>query len=577
MIKKLGRSIRQYKLQSLLAPLFTIGEVFFEVMIPYLMALMIDNGFSSSDLDYIRHIGVWMLLCAVGGLICGILSGKFAAIASCGIAQNLREDMYYKIQDFSFENIDKFSAASLVTRLTTDVTNIQNAYQVIIRMLIRGPIMMIFSLIMAFSMSKSLSLIFLLAIPFLGIFLYYISTHAHVLFQQMFKEYDNLNTVVRENLIGIRTVKAYVREKKEISKFNTTSEAIVKWSTKAESLLVLNDPIMFFAIYVCTIVCSYFGARMIVAETLTTGTLMSLFTYAIQILTSMMMISMVLVQVVMAMASATRIIEVLDEESTITNKPDAATDIKDGSIDFENVSFGYSEGEDKYILRDVNIHIGSGEVIGVIGGTGSSKSSLVNLIPRLYDVGKGAVKVGGIDVRDYDIESLRNKVAVVLQKNELFSGTIKENLRWGNEHASDEQIMEACRLAQADEFIEKFADKYDTYIEHGGRNVSGGQKQRLCIARALLKNPKILILDDSTSAVDTATDARIQDGFKSFIPDTTKIIIAQRITSVMNADKIIVLDEGNVVGFGSHDELMESSQIYREVYESQQKGGDFDE
>ncbi len=577
MIKKLARSIRQYKLPSLLAPLFTIGEVFFEVLIPYLMALMIDNGFSSSDLNYIRRIGVWMLLCAIGGLACGILSGKYAAIASCGIAQNLREDMYYKIQDFSFENIDKFSTASLVTRLTTDVTNIQNAYQVIIRMLIRGPIMMIFSLIMAFSMSKSLSLVFLLAIPFLGVFLFYISTHAHVLFQRMFQEYDNLNTVVRENLIGIRTVKAYVREQKEIGKFNTTSEAIVKWSTKAESLLVLNDPIMFFAIYVCTIVCSYFGAKMIVAETLTTGTLMSLFTYAIQILTSMMMISMVLVQVVMAMASATRIIEVLDEESTITNKPDAAYDVKDGTIDFENVCFGYSEGADKYILRDVNIHINSGEVIGIIGGTGSSKSSLVNLIPRLYDVSEGSVKVGGVDVRDYDIASLRNKVAVVLQKNELFSGTIKENLRWGNEDASDEQIMEACRLAQADEFIEKFADKYDTYIEHGGRNVSGGQKQRLCIARALLKDPKVLILDDSTSAVDTATDAKIQAGFKSFIPDTTKIIIAQRITSVMNADKIIVLDEGNVVGFGSHDELMASSQIYREVYESQQKGGDFDE
>ncbi len=577
MLGKIGKSVRQYKFHSIIAPIFTIGEVFFEVLIPYLMALMIDNGFSSEDLPYIKKIGFWMLLCAIGGLACGIFSGRYAAIASSGLAQNLRQDVYYKIQEFSFENIDKFSTASLVTRLTTDITNVQNAYQMVIRMLIRGPIMMIFSLIMAFMMSKSLSVIFLVAIPVLAIFLFYITTHAHPYFKKMFEEYDNLNTVVRENLIGVRTVKAYVREEEEIGKFNIISDLMVRWSTKAESLLVLMDPVMFGAIYVCTLVCSYFGARMIVSESMTTGTLMSLFTYAVQILTSMMMLSMVLVQIVMAMASVNRIVEVLDEESSLTNPDNPVMEVKDGSIDFENMNFGYSDGADKYILRDVNLHIDSGEVIGIIGGTGSSKSSLVNLISRLYDVKDGSVKVGGVDVRDYDIETLRNKVAVVLQKNELFSGTIKENLRWGKEDATDEEIINACRLAQADEFIEKFDDKYDTYIEHGGRNVSGGQKQRLCIARALLKDPKVLILDDSTSAVDTATDAKIQAGFKSYIPDVTKLIIAQRISSVMNADKIIVLDEGNVVGFGSHDELMANNTIYREVYESQQKGGDFDE
>lgn len=577
MIKILGASIREYKVSSILAPLFVIGEVLMEVIIPLLMAAMIDNGFSQEDLDYVIHIGIIMLICAVLGLAFGVLSGRYAAIASAGLAKNLRQDMYYRIQGFSFENIDKFSAASLVTRLTTDVTNVQNAYQMIIRMLIRAPIMMIFSMIAAFSINVELSLIFVVAIPILGFALYFMMTRAHKYFIRLFKVYDRMNTVVQENLIGIRTVKAYVREEKEVEKFKETSTGMQENSVAAEKLLVLTNPVMFFMVYLCTIVCAWAGASMIISETMQTGELMSLFTYTIQILTSMMAVSMVLVQCVMARASGDRIVEVLKEDSSLKSPENALTEVADGSVEFENVSFGYSEDASKYILRNVNLSIPSGNVVGILGGTGSSKSSLIQLIPRLYDVKEGSVKVGGRDVRDYDIEVLRSKVAMVLQKNELFSGTIRENLKWGNEKATDEEIRKACEIAQAQEFIDQFPEGYDTYIEQGGRNVSGGQKQRLCIARALLKDPKILILDDSTSAVDMATDAKIQKGFRNDIPHVTTLIVAQRVASVEHADQIIVMNEGEIVGVGTHAELMENSTIYREVYESQKKGGGLDE
>ena len=574
MMKKLGACVREFKLASILAPLFVIGEVLMEVLIPYLMAYMIDYGFSTGDLDYVIKMGSLMLVCAVLGLLFGILSGRYAAIASAGLARNLREDMYYKIQGFSFENIDKFSTASLVTRLTTDVTNVQNAYQMIIRMLIRAPIMMIMSLFMAFAINVQLSMVFVLAVPVLGVALGLMMTKAHKYFIRMFKIYDRMNTVVQENLIGIRTVKAYVREEKEIEKFKETSRGLKENSISAEKILILTNPVMFFMVYLCTIVCAYWGARLIIGGSMGTGELMTLLTYTIQIITSMMAVSMVLVQCVMAKASGDRIVEVLYEESSLTNPASPLTKVKDGSVIFENVSFGYSDDPDKYILNDVNITINSGDVIGVLGGTGSSKSSLIQLIPRLYDVKEGMVRVGGEDVRDYDIETLRSKVAMVLQKNELFSGTIRDNLKWGNENATDDDILKACEIAQAKEFIDTFPEGLDTYIEQGGRNVSGGQKQRLCIARALLKDPKILILDDSTSAVDMATDAKIQDGFKNFIPSVTKIIVAQRVASVENADKIIVLDEGRIADMGTHEELMKNSAIYREVYESQKKGGD---
>ena len=573
MIRTLMGSVREYKLASFLAPIFVIGEVAMEVAIPYLMALMIDNGFSSENLHYIMKIGVIMLVCAIIGLLCGVLSGHYAAIASAGLAKNLRSDLYFKIQEFSFENIDKFSTASLVTRLTTDITNVQNAYQMIIRMLIRAPIMMIFSLIMAFMINAQLSVIFVLAIPVLAIALYFMMTRAHKYFKRLFTVYDRMNTVVQENLIGIRTVKAYVRENEENKKFRETSQGLKDNSIAAEKILILTQPAMFFMVDLCTIVCAWLGASLIIQKTMTTGELMSLMTYTVQILTSMMAVSMVLVQCVMAKASGDRIVEVLHEESMLRNPQEPVMEVRDGSIDFENVSFGYKGGEDKYILNNVNLHFKSGSVIGILGGTGSSKSSLISLIPRLYDVKKGTVKVGGVDVRDYDIESLREKVAMVLQKNELFSGTIRSNLKWGNEDATDEDLDRVCEIAQASEFIDNFEEGYDTHIEQGGRNVSGGQKQRLCIARALLKDPKILILDDSTSAVDMATDAKIRSGFEKYIPDTTKIIVAQRVASVEHADMIVVLDEGNVVDVGTHSELMDKSRIYREVYESQQKGG----
>jgi ATP-binding cassette, subfamily B, multidrug efflux pump len=573
-IKKIGCSIREFKKASILAPVFVIGEVFMEVLIPYLMALMIDNGFSQDNRAYVFKIGGIMLICAIIGLFFGVMSGRYAAIASTGLARNLREDLYHHIQTFSFSNIDKFSAASLVTRQTTDVTNVQNAFQMIIRMLVRAPIMMIFSMIMAFIINVQLSLIFLLAIPFLAICVAVISFKAHGFFTKLFKVYDRMNTVVQENLVGIRTVKAYVREEEEVEKFKETSKGMQFYSVAAEKLLILNNPIMFFAVYVCMLVCSYFGANMIIVGKLQTGELMSLFSYTLQILSSLMMVSMVIIQCVMAKASADRIIEVLEEDSDLSNKPEFVKEVKDGSIEFDHVSFGYGGGKDKYVLRDINIKIESGQTIGILGGTGSSKTSMVSLISRLYDVSEGSVKVGGVDVRDYGLKELRDQVAVVLQKNELFSGTIAENLRWGDENATDEQIVEACEISQAKEFIDQMPDGYDTYIEQGGRNVSGGQKQRLCIARALLKHPKILILDDSTSAVDMATDAKIQQGFKNYIPETTKLIIAQRVASVEAADKIIVLNEGEISGIGTHEELLASNEIYRDVYESQKKGGE---
>ncbi len=573
-IKKIGASVREFKKPAILAPVFVIGEVFMEVLIPYLMALMIDNGFTQDNRQYVFKIGGIMLVCAIIALFCGIMSGRYAAIASAGLARNLRTDLYHHIQTFSFSNIDKFSAASLVTRQTTDVTNVQNAFQMIIRMLVRAPIMMIFSMIMAFIINVKLSLIFLLAIPFLAVCIAVISFKAHGYFTKLFKVYDRMNTVVQENLVGIRTVKAYVREEEEVEKFKETSSGMQFFSVAAEKMLILNNPIMFVAVYVCTLVCSYFGANMIIVGDLQTGELMSLFSYTLQILGSLMMVSMVIIQAVMAKASADRIVEVLDEKSNLTNQAEPIKEVKDGSVEFDHVSFGYGGGADKYVLRDINLKIESGQVIGILGGTGSSKTSLVSLISRLYDASEGSVKVGGVDVREYEMKALRDQVSVVLQKNELFSGTIAENLRWGNEQATDEQLVEACEISQAKEFIDQMPDGYETYIEQGGRNVSGGQKQRLCIARALLKNPKILILDDSTSAVDMATDAKIQQGFKNFIPETTKIIIAQRISSIEMADKIIVMDEGEISGIGTHEELLESNAIYKDVYESQKKGGD---
>ena len=571
MIKTLAKSIREYKRDSILTPAFVSLEVVMEVIIPMLMALLIDNGINNSDMGYIKRVGALLVLSCVVSLIFGALSGKFAASASAGFAKNLRKDMYYNVQNFSFSNIDKFSTSSIVTRLTTDVTNLQNAYQMLIRVAVRCPLMLIFSLIMAFGINPTLSCIFLGAIPILGVGLYLIMTRAHPIFERVFKIYDKLNLVVQENLRGIRVVKSYVREDHEEKKFKDVSERIYEDFVKAEKLLAFNMPLMQFAIYGCLLLISWFGAHFIVSSTMTTGELTSLISYTMQILISLMMLSMVFVMITMARASAERISEILTEQSDIADPEKPVFEVRDGSISFKNVSFGYKKT--KMCLKDINIDIKSGETVGIIGGTGSSKSSLVQLIPRLYDTVKGQVLVGGRDVREYDIEALREEVAMVLQKNVLFSGTIKENLRWGNENATDEELERVCRLAQADEFIQTFPKKYDTYIEQGGTNVSGGQRQRLCIARALLKKPKILILDDSTSAVDTKTDASIRRAFRDEIPDTTKIIIAQRVSSVEDADKIIVMDNGKINGIGTHEELLKSNDIYREVYESQVKGG----
>ncbi|MGN0602204.1 MAG: ABC transporter ATP-binding protein [Oscillospiraceae bacterium] len=573
MIKKLLHSVREYKKDSILSPVFVTLEVVMEVVIPILMAMLIDNGIEKGDMHYIVKMGLLVLVSCIISLTFGALSGKYAAYASAGFAKNLRHDMYYKVQEYGFSNIDKFSTASIVTRLTTDVTNIQNAYQMCIRIAVRGPIMLVFSLIMAFAVNPELSLVFLCAIPILGGGLYLIMTHAHPVFERVFKRYDKLNNVVQENLHGIRVVKSFVREDHEIDKFKGVSKDIYDDFSKAEKLLAFNSPLMQFCMYGCMLMISWLGAKLIVGGSMTTGELMSLISYASQILMSLMMLSMIFVMLVMSRASCERIVEILDEESDLTNGENPVYTVKDGSISFKNVCFDYSRKADRHCLNNININIPSGSTVGVVGGTGSSKSSLVQLIPRLYDATEGTVEVGGLDVKKYDIESLRNEVAMVLQKNVLFSGTIKDNLRWGNEDATDEEMVRACRLAQADSFIQTFPDKYDTFIEQGGANVSGGQKQRLCIARALLKKPKILILDDSTSAVDTATDAMIRRAFREEIPDTTKIIVAQRISSIQEADIIIVLDDGEINGCGTHEELIKNNEIYREVYESQVKGG----
>lgn len=580
MIKTLAKSIREYKKASILTPIFVSGEVVLECIIPFIIANLVNEIKAGCDMKTIAGYGAVLVLMAFGSLACGSLSGMYCATASCGFAKNLRKDMFYRIQNFSFENIDKFSTSSLVTRLTTDVMNIQMAYMMIIRIAVRCPLMLIFSFVMAFIMGGKTAMVFLFVVPVLGIGLALIIKTVMPLFQRVFKKYDNINNSVQENIKGMRVVKSYVREDYEKAKFKKAADEVCADFTKAERIIALNNPLMQFCMYVVMICVMVFGSQAVVTSMgvdLDVGQLSSLLTYSFQILMSLMMVSMIFVMMTMSAESAHRIAEVLTEESTLHNPENPVFDVKDGSVDFDGVSFRYSEKAERYALENIDLHIKSGETIGIIGGTGSSKSSLIQLISRLYDVSAGSVKVGGRDVREYDIESLRNQVAVVLQKNVLFSGTIKDNLRWGNKDATDEQMIEACRLACADEFIEKFPDKYDTYIEQGGANVSGGQKQRLCIARALLKRPKILILDDSTSAVDTRTDALIRKAFKEFIPETTKIIIAQRISSVQEADKIVVLDGGKINGFGTHDELMKSNEIYREVYFSQNKGGDADE
>lgn len=577
MIKKLMRSIREYKKASLLTSFFVIIEVILEILIPLIMAQMIDTGITEKNVSVLKSMGVILIVCVVLGLLFGILSGGYCAVASAGFAQNLRQDLYYKIQGYSFANIDKFSTSSIVTRLTTDVTNVQNAYMMIIRVAVRAPLMLIFSLIASFMINTKLSIIFLIAIPILGVGLYLVVNGSHPYFEKVFHTYDDLNGVVQENLTGIRVVKSFVREKFEIKKFSKVSQKIYKIFSTAEGIVAYNMPLMQFSVYLCMLLLCWFGAKTIVltnATTMTTGELTSLIAYAMNILNCLMMLSMVMVMINMARASSERIIELLDEEPSLRNKENSKNTMKNGEIVFKNVGFSYYSDKDKECLKNISLSIPSGSILGIIGGTGSGKSSLVQLIPRLYDVTEGQITIGGVDVRDYDLFTLRNEVAMVLQKNELFSGTIKENLRWGNKQATDEEIVHACKLAQADTFIETFPQKYDTYIEQGGTNVSGGQKQRLCIARALLKKPKILILDDSTSAVDTKTDALIRKAFREEIPDTTKIIIAQRISSVEDADCIIVMDQGKINGYGTHEELLRTNSIYKEIYNSQTKGDD---
>ncbi|MDD3361445.1 MAG: ABC transporter ATP-binding protein [Hespellia sp.] len=575
MIKTLSKQIKEFKKDSILSIVFVTMEVIFEIIIPILMASIIDNGVEKGNINFVWGMGALMIVVAMCSLFCGVMSGKYAASASTGVARNLRTAMFQNIQKFSFSNLDKYSTAGLVTRLTTDVTNVQNAYQMIVRLCARAPFMLIFAMAMTIVISGKLSLIFLGAIVFLGVVLGVIVMNAFPRFEQVFKKYDALNASVQENVNAIRVVKAYVREDYEIKKFNKASDAVYRLFIGAEKMVVLNMPVMQFVMYACILLLSWLGAKMIVAGSLTTGELMSLFTYVMNILMSLMMISMAFVMITLSKASAERIAEVINEESNLSNGENPIYDVKDGSIEFEHVAFGYREGVD--VLKNIHFQIKAGETIGIIGGTGSSKSSIVQLIPRLYDTTAGTVKVGGVDVRAYDIETLRDEVAMVLQKNVLFSGTINDNIRWGNADASEEEIQRVCRLAQADEFIQTFPQKYETYIEQGGNNVSGGQKQRLCIARALLKKPKILILDDSTSAVDTKTDTLIRKAFLEEIPDTTKIIIAQRISSVQDADRIMVLNDGQIVDFGTHDELIRTSEIYRDVYESQVKGGGIDE
>ncbi|HIT22615.1 MAG TPA: ABC transporter ATP-binding protein [Candidatus Scybalousia intestinigallinarum] len=579
MVKRLLKSVREYKRDSFLAPFFVALEVILEVVIPLLMAQLIDDGIYSGEMNMVYKIGLELIICAALSLFFGMLSGMFAAKASAGFAKNLREDLYFKVQDFSFANIDKFSTSSLVTRLTTDVTNVQNAYQMVIRIAVRAPLMLLISLGFAFSINSQLALVFLLLIPILGFGLFFIASRVHSIISRVFKKYDALNNVVEENVSGIRVVKSFVLEQEEIHKFKKVSENIYRGFTKGEKILALNNPLMQFSVYLCILLISWFGARIIVETNmtaLTTGELMTMFTYTIQILSSLMMLSMVFMMIIISRASIERISEVLAEKPTIKNKPNAITEVTNGSIEFKNVSFSYVNKKEKECLKHINLTISSGETVGVIGGTGSGKSSLVNLIPRLYDVTEGELLVGGVNVRDYELESLRKQVACVLQKNVLFSGTILDNIRWGDATASIDEVKRVCQLAQADEFIMRFPNQYYTHIEEGGTNVSGGQKQRLCIARALLRKPKILILDDSTSAVDTKTDSLIQKAFKEELADTTKIIIAQRISSVEECDKIIVMDKGKINGIGTHEELLKNNRIYREVYTSQRKGSDPD-
>lgn len=573
MIKRLSQCIREYKKDAILSPLYVLVESLLDVAIPFVMAGLIDKGIEAGNMSMILRYGAILVGFALVALTFGALSGRSCARATAGFARNLRHDMFHHLQVYSFSNIDKFSSAGLVTRLTTDVSNVQNAFMMIIRTLIRCPAMLIFAMVMSFRINHDISLIFLAVIPILGVGLYLIIKHVHPVFERVFKTYDRLNGVVQENLSGIRVVKNFVREDHEIEKFDTISGTIYKDFSLAERILALNSPLMQGCVYACMILVSWLGAKQIVIGNMSTGNLMSFFTYIMQILSSLMMLSMVFVMITMSRASAERIVEVLDEESDITNCDNPVYEVKDGSVEFTDVSFSYAKRPDKTVLDDIDLIISTGQTVGIIGGTGSSKSSLVQLIPRLYDVTGGCVKVGGIDVRNYDLQTLRHNVAMVLQKNTLFSGTIKENLRWGNPDATDEELVHACRLAQADDFIHTFPDGYDTYIEQGGTNVSGGQKQRLCIARAILRKPKILILDDSTSAVDTKTDALIRQAFREEIPNTTKIIIAQRISSVMDADQIVVMDNGRINACGTHEELLANNEIYREVYESQQKGG----
>ncbi|MBD5524166.1 MAG: ABC transporter ATP-binding protein [Lachnospiraceae bacterium] len=578
MIKTLAAQIKEFKKASVLTPIFMIMEVVFETLIPLLMASIIDDGVEAGDMRHIYIVGGLMVGAALCGLFCGVMGGKYGARASTGFARNLRKAMFDNIQTFSFSNLDKFSTAGLVTRLTTDVTNVQQAYQMLLRICFRAPISMICAMSMAFMINARLASIYMVALVLLAVVLFIIVNRAMKYFQMAFPKYDELNASVQENVSAIRVVKAYVREDYETSKLKKASQAIYDIFLKAEKNVVLNMPVMQFTVYTCILLISWMGARMIVQNELTTGALMSLMAYCMNILMSLMMVAMIFVMMSMSIASARRISEVLNEKSNLTNPVNPVYEVTSGDIEFKNVEFSYYEDKSKAVLHDINLKIKAGETVGILGGTGSSKTSLVNLISRLYDVSAGSVMVGGRDVREYDMESLRNQVAVVLQKNVLFSGTILDNLRWGDANATEEECKRVCRLACADEFIEKLPEGYNTYIEQGGTNVSGGQKQRLCIARALLKKPKILILDDSTSAVDTATDARIRKAFAEEIPETTKLIIAQRVSSVQNADHIIVMEDGRINGYGTHEELLESNEIYREVYESQTSGGgDFDE
>lgn len=579
MIKRLSKCIREYKKASLLTPLFVSLEVVMEVIIPYYMGKMLDYGVNLGNMNYIVRVGAMLVVFCIMSLVFGALAGKYAAYASAGFSKNLRHDMFHNVQSFSFSNIDRFSVSSLVTRLTTDVTNLQNAYQMIIRIAVRAPLMIVFSLFMAIRISPRLSLIFACILPLLALGLYGIVKKAYPIFERVFKTYDKLNTITSENLHGIRVVKSFVREEHEKEKFKTVSNSIYKDFISAEKLLALNAPLMQTAAYSTMLLISWFGAKLIIASGnvpengLTTGDLVILMTYAMQILMNLMMLSMIFVMITMSRASAERISEVLSEESSLKNSENPVMQVKDGSVEFSNVGFSYKNDKNKLCLKNASFRIESGETVGIIGSTGSSKSTLVQLIARLYDVTTGSVSVGGVDVRKYDLDVLRDSVAMVLQKNVLFSGTIKDNLRWGNPEATEDEMEEACRLAQADSFINTFEDGYDTYIEQGGTNVSGGQKQRICIARSLLKKPKILVLDDSTSAVDTQTDALIRKGFAEYIPETTKIIIAQRIASIEHADKIIVLDNGEIENIGKHEELLGKDPIYTEVYNSQTKGG----